>query len=223
MFNFINSNKWKKWYPNFIKTDSKNIKKKIIFKKSDIFFRKNQKHIFVDKDLYQKVYNAGFQEGYQSGWLQSFLFFAEKKNKIKEGFIKWRLIKFLKCFELSYENFNRNISSRILKTTLKISKIIIGDILKFHKDLIIEKINKIFNKTKIVLKNPIVCINPKNQELVQKNFGEIFKIYGWTVVLKSNIDIYSCYIISKGCEIDATVATCFEKIQDFFLSVHHDI
>lgn len=219
----MNKNKWKKWYPNFIKTDVKNIKKKIVSQKLESVSQKKKKHTSNKKDLYQKGYNAGFKKGYQSGWLQSFLFFTAKKNEIQDIFIKWKLIKFLKCFELSHQDFNRHFSDKILKTTLKISKIIIGDILNFHKDLIVKKIKTIFETTKIVLKNPIVCINPKNQALVEKNFGDIFKIYGWTIVLKSNVDIYSCYIIAEGCEIDAMVSTCFQKIQDFYLLVKKDI
>lgn len=214
----IKHHKWKKL--NFIKISkqmySKSKVDKGIYKK--FFSRdhviKNIDNISVCSRIYQKGLEDGYKRGYKVGWLQGSLSSSDFFLKNSDRCMHMQYADLLKKFQIAIRLFNSNFSKKLVKIVLKISKIVVNDIVLINKNFVIKKIEHLLQRSQYLFQKLQLHVHPDNYDIIKKKFKVLMNTYNWTIILNKKIDVHGCRIITQEGELDSTVSSFWNRTND---------
>ncbi|VFP80967.1 Flagellar assembly protein FliH [Buchnera aphidicola (Cinara kochiana kochiana)] len=220
MKNIINNNLWKKCTPK------KSNKTYNVFKESDILkyktllfsdlFKKKNTPIYLKiyKEGYQQGLVDGYKKGYFSGWTQGFHYSRDFLLKNATRCIQIQYADLLKKFKIAINNFNNVFSTRLMKIVLHISKILVNDIFVINKNYLLKRIQKLTEQSKFIFNKLQLHVHPSDYKLIIKNFGVLMNKYNWIVISDDKIDINSYRIVTADGEVDASISSFWDRIND---------
>ncbi|VFP87870.1 Flagellar assembly protein FliH [Buchnera aphidicola (Cinara piceae)] len=219
MKNILKNNLWKKWKPKNLNKTFDLVTTSNYTKYKDISFieiTKKKENNTLYSDIYQKGYKngliKGYQKGYIAGWLQGCSYLNNYFLKSIDKCVEMQYADLLKKFRIAIYQFNSSFSKRLIRIVLHISKILVDDIFLVNKNYIIEKINKLIQKSQYIFNKLQLHVHPDNYNIIIKRFGILMNTYGWTVIKNKKMDINSYRIITSEGEVDSTIQSFWDRI-----------
>ncbi|HXK00278.1 MAG TPA: flagellar assembly protein FliH [Buchnera sp. (in: enterobacteria)] len=210
---------WRKWYPEELSL-SQCIKKNTYIIHKDQLFKKNQISIFsnVKKEFCNQQKTEIHKKNCQKHKNKEALDYkVEMENSVlefknKQKIVQKKINTFLSDFESALDSLDNVISTRLIHLTLKVTAKIIGENPLIKTSFILNRIKEIIKIESINFCKPKLIIHPDDHDLIKKNFGKMFSMYGWSISCDNRINLGGCKIESEDNNLDATIATLWHEL-----------
>ncbi|WP_343188265.1 FliH/SctL family protein [Buchnera aphidicola (Ceratoglyphina bambusae)] len=212
MIKLFYNNEWIKWNPKDCFSDNKknSINKiKVKTEKESKILKNN--FLLKRKNIYNKAFLKGKEEGYKLGIKKYILFKKNNKKKNK------KIDKLFYNLKKSINSIDSYISIRLVKALFSILKNNNNVIIKKKSKNLITKVKKYLYKEFMFLNNFNFIVNPKDINIVKKHFKIFFKYKNWTLISNNNVCRGEFKIYSPEINVNFTNSDCWNHLYRIFL------
>ena len=211
---------WKRWYPEELSSLQCIKNTTYVIDKDKLLKHHQTNSVFTDikKETYNEKESKIYKKNCQNNTTQEVVDdnIRTQKNifelKKRQQIVQKKINKFLSDFESALDSLDSVISTRLIHLTLKMTAKIMGENPLIKTSFILSRIKEIIKLESIHFCKPKLIIHPDDHDLIKKNFGKIFSIYGWSIACDNRINLGGCKIESEDSNLDATIATLWHEL-----------
>lgn len=153
--------------------------------------------------IYQQAREEGMQAGYQAG----------KKQAAQESAAeRQRLYSLIDAFGQELIKIDQSIAQDVLALTMELARKMIGQALQVSPELLLPVIEAALRQLPATTQSLRLKLHPQDAVWVREHFTNQPAQVKWEIVEDSQIEPGGCLVESGGCEVDATLATRWQRI-----------
>jgi flagellar assembly protein FliH len=115
-------------------------------------------------------------------------------------------------FSRAIAGIETSIAEEILNLALDLANQMLRQALTVKPDLILPVVREVIDGLTGSLQNPVLILNPADVKLVTQRFGDELSIDSWKILADDRIESGGCRVESANGEIDATLATRWQRV-----------
>lgn len=167
----------------------------------------------------RKGHEAGYEEGLAKGIEQGLAQGLEegRRQGLEEGRAqalqeKLRLQELTETFSSEIANANETVADNLLDLALDLAKAMLKTELAVKPELIIPIVSEAIHYLPSVQQPALVYLHPDDAVLVRDMMGDELSASGWRIVEEQTIERGGCRIETASNQIDASVASRWQRI-----------
>lgn len=152
--------------------------------------------------IYQQARDEGTQAGYQAGKEQ-----AAKESTAE----RQRLYLLMNSFEQELIKIDQSIAQDVLTLAMDLARKMVEQAVKAKPELVLPVIEAALRQLPITTQPLRLKLHPQDAALVRDHFASQSAQSKWEIIEDSQIEPGGCLVESGGCEVDATLATRWQR------------
>jgi flagellar assembly protein FliH len=146
---------------------------------------------------------AGFAEGFEVGY-------AEGKQRADEHAAKFEQL--ANALQLALTTFENDIAEQLTALSLDIARRVIRTDLTTDRDLLLPLIQETLRSVPEATAGGELRVHPDDLAVVRERLADELRIGNWLVCADSAVESGGCRVVTKQCEIDATLAARWRRV-----------
>ncbi|MFN0302487.1 MAG: FliH/SctL family protein [Burkholderiales bacterium] len=118
-----------------------------------------------------------------------------------------RFSKILHLVEAAFADLETSTASALIELSIDLARTVVRSELVTRNDLIQPVIAEALRALPEAVTTGEITLNPIDQDLVATYLGETDKLGNWRLVADPSVEAGGCRIITRSCDIDATMKT----------------